>query len=45
MICVQTVTSGSNACELDEFDDYDDPYESPYDAEDMYDDPYAAGEL
>ena len=28
-----------------EFDDRDDPYELPYDAEDMYDDPYAAGEL
>ena len=38
-----------SACdfELDdaEFDDYDDPYESPYDAEDIYDDPYATGEL
>jgi len=34
-------------CALDdaEFDDHDDPYESPYDADDMYDDPYATGEL
>ena len=38
-----------SACAFDlddaDFDEYDDPYESPYDAEDMYDDPYATGEL